>query len=460
MGQTSLKTRAPVSREEMLEAPILPLLLRLAAPTTIVIAAQTLVAVAETFWLARLGAHALAGAALVLPMIALMTTVSNGGVGGGVSSAMARALGAGDREAVQRLLWHAILIALAAGAAFTALIVLGGPLIYSALGGRGATLEAALVFSNWVFAAAVPMWLVNIIAAALRGAGDPSSPARVALIGAVVTAVLSPVLIFGLGPSPALGVAGAGLATALYYIGAALVLLRRLQSGHGVVALRPMRPDPRVFSAILKVGFASAAAALLSSLTAVVVTGAVGLADSGALAGYGVASRLDALLVPLLFGPGTAVIAMVGTAVGAGRHDRARAVTRTAVLWALVATEALGLTVAIFPGLWIGLFSSDPAVVQVAASYLRIAAPSYGALAVGLTLYFAAQGSGRVTAPMLAAVLRLTVAAGGGWIAAYAGAGLPWIFAMAAAGMMMFGLVNWAGHALAGVSLARAAPAR
>ncbi len=442
--------RKGISREEILEGPILPTLIRLAAPTIAVIAAQTMVAVVETYWIAKLGTSALAGAALVVPMVVLMATMSNGGIGGGVSSAIARAIGAGDRGAAERLLWHAIALAVIFGAVFTAVMLAAGPAIYATLGGKGAALDTALTYSNWTFAAAIPLWAVNLIAAALRGAGDPVRPARVTLAGAVLTAALSPAFIFGVGPLPAMGVAGAGAAIGLYYVGALAVLLTHLASGRGALKLTIMPLERAAFAAILRVGLASSLGTLLTNVTVIAVTGAVGLAGANALAGYGIASRLDSLLIPPLFGLGTAVIAMAGAAIGAGRPERAYKVAWTAALFGAAVTEALGLTLAVFPGLWTGLFTNDPAVASVGASYLRIVGPFYGSLGAGLLLYFAAQAFGRMTWPLIAGFARLVVAAGGGWLAATASLDLGWIFTAVALGTLLYGLLNGFGFSQSG----------
>lgn len=446
----ALPKRGSASRDELLNGPIVRILLRLAAPTVAVILAQTLFSIVETYWIGKLGTAALAGASLVVPMVVLMTTMSHGGMGGGVSSAMARVIGTGDRDAAERLLWHAIMLALLCGAFFTVVLIGAGPIIYGALGGKGPALEVALTYSNWSFAAAVPMWMANMIGAALRGAGDPITPARVSLIGAVIAAFASPALIFGAGPLPALGVAGAGVAFALYYIGSLVVLVRHLCSGRGVLTLRIGRLERSAFVAILKVGLAATFGTLLMNLTIVAVTGAVGMAGATALAGYGIASRLDSLLVPLLFGPGTAVITMIGTAVGAGRHERARRVAMTAAVIAALVLEIFGATIAYFPALWTGLFTSDPAVAGVAGAYLGTVAPFYGALGLGLTLYFAAQGTGEMAWPLSASVARVTVAAGGGWLASGMGFGLAGVFGAVAGGIAVYGLISLAGHAFMG----------
>ena len=204
-------------REAILSGPVLPTLLRLGLPTIGVLLAQTLVAVAETYWTSFLGTDAIAGVALVFPLTALMTAASNGGIGGGVSAAVARAVGAGRADEADALVAHALVLAIGFGALFTAGAYAAGPALYRAMGGSGDALGAAILFSGWFFAGAVLIRAVNLVAAALRGAGEVRLPASVTLAGALVTILLSPALIFGVGPLPRMGVGGAGLAVGLYF---------------------------------------------------------------------------------------------------------------------------------------------------------------------------------------------------------------------------------------------------
>ena len=438
-------SRAGARRLAMLEAPVLPTMLRLAAPMVAVLVAQTFVSVAETWYVSFLGTDALAGVALVFPVLLLMTTMSNGGIGGGVASAIARATGASRTAEADALLWHALVLAVAFGALFTAAALLFGPTMYRALGGNGPALAAALTYSTFVFAGAVPIWMTNLMTSALRGVGNVRVSALVVLAGAAVLVPASPLLIFGWGPVSGLGVAGAGTAVALYYVGATLVLLRYLAQGRGGLMLRAGPLQWRLFRAILGVGLLSAFGTLQASLTIVLVTGAVGLFGINALAGYGVASRLDTVLIPLMFGLGTAVVTMVGVNAGAGQHARARRIALTGALLAAGVTEAVGLVVAYAPGLWMRLFMRDPAVLAIGATYLRHVAPAYGAVGFGLLLYFAAQGFGRVVVPVLGGAARLLIAAGLGWVAvAWFGAGLEALFILVALSSLAFDAINMA----------------
>jgi putative MATE family efflux protein len=437
------------ARQAMLHGPILPTMLRLALPTVSVLVVQTLVTVAETFYVGFLGTAALAGVSLVFPIAMLMTMMSGGGVGGGVASAVARQIGAGRREDADALLWHAVVIALGFGGVFMTAALVFGPTLYHALGGRGPTLEAALVYSAFLFAGSIGIWLVNLTSAALRGAGDVKVPAFVTAAGAAVVIALSPALIFGFGPIPRLGIAGAGIAVTFYYAAASLALIAYLATGRGTLTLRISPLRRRLFREILRVGLLSAAGTLQSNLTVVLITGAVARFGTAALAGYGIASRLDYVLIPLLFGVGTAAVTMVGTNVGAGAPARARRVAWTGALAGTLMTGVIGTTAALAPTVWVGSFTHDPAVLATGAMYLRIVAPFYAFIGLGMLLYFASQGAGRVMWPFLAGTARLTITAGlGCWLVARAGIGLPTLFAVVCAGSVAFGAITAASVAL------------
>ena len=194
--------------------PILPTILRVAAPNIALVVVQVASSTVDAFFVGRLGPEALAGVSLVFPGWMLMVTMSAGGMGGGISSAVARGLGAGRREHAQALFGHALLIAVLMGTLFSAVFVLAGPGIYSALGGSGETLAAAVAYSNAVFGGALAVWVLNSLASSMRGSGEMLVPALVVVAGEVLHIGLAAGLIFGLGPLPSLGVAGAGLSLA------------------------------------------------------------------------------------------------------------------------------------------------------------------------------------------------------------------------------------------------------
>jgi putative MATE family efflux protein len=373
----------------------------------------------------------------------LMQMMSNGGIGGGVSSAVARALGANRRADAEALVWHTIILACGFGVVFTAAAIAGGPLLYRAMGGAGETLAAALTYSNMVFAASVPLWIVALLSSVLRGTGNVKVPALVTLVGAGILVPLSPALIFGWGPFPRLGVAGGGAAVVIYYVLAALMLIGYLRSASSPLKLTVVPLNGRLFRDVLGVGLLSAIGTIQANLTVTFVTGAVGRFGADAIAGYGIASRLDYLQIPLLFGLGTTVVTMVGINVGADRMERARRIAWISAAIAFGVTEVIGLLVTIFPQTWLGLFSDEPRVLALGRLYLRSVAPVYGAIGLGMMLYFASQGAKRVLWPVLAGTARMIVAAFVGWFAvAWLGVGLSTLFQIVALSAILFGVIT------------------
>jgi MATE family, multidrug efflux pump len=431
------------ARSTLLEGPIARQLLGLAWPVLLVLALQTFVGVAETYFVSRLGTDAVAGVTLVFPVFMLMAMMSNGGIGGGVSSAVARAIGAGRRQDAEALVLHAVVIGVLFGALFTAAVWLGGPALFHGMGGQGEALGNATLYANVLFLSAVPGWVANLLAAALRGAGNVRVPAIVTAGGAFVTLVLSPLFILGFGPVPSMGVAGAGIAVAFFNVGSLIALLLFMRSALSPVRLAPSKLEWRLFRDILDVGLLSAVGTVVANLTVVVVTGLVGAYGRDAIAGYGLASRLDYLLIPLLFALGTAAVTMVGTNVGAGRHVRARQIAWTAALLSALATGAIGSLAALFPEAWMHIFSGDPEVVGTGSAYLARVAPLYTLFGVGMALYFGSQGAGKMTWPFAAGLVRLgVVAALGGYWVHQANGSLPGLYWIVAASYMLFGGVN------------------
>jgi MATE family, multidrug efflux pump len=435
-GQLAISTR------RLLEGRIAATLLRLAAPTVVVMGIQAVVAAAEAVFVGWLGAEALAGVSLVFPLIMLMQTMSAGGMGGGVASAVARALGAGRRDDADALAGQALLIAVVMGVLFTTGALWSGPRLYRALGGAGGALDVALSYSNVVFAGASAFWVFNILASVVRGAGNMVLPAGIVVGGAAVTLTVSPALIIGWGPLPHLGVTGAALALVAYYATGSLILLGYLGSGRGLVRLSVagLWIRWRLLSDILRVGLPGSLNNIQTNLTVVLLTGLVGPFGTFALAGYGMGARLEYLLIPLVFGLGSALVTMVGTNVGAGQLARAQRIAWVGAAMAGALTGGIGLAAAIFPHAWLGLFSEHPDVLGVGTAYLHLVGPAYGFLGLGLGLYFASQGAGRVLWPLVAGFARLVTAAVGGWLAIHwLGGGLSGFFLAIALSLTVFG---------------------
>jgi putative MATE family efflux protein len=437
----AVKPRDPRTRM-LLEAPIAPTLLRLAAPNVLVMVAQASVGLIETYFVGKLGTAALAGVALVFPVVMLMQMMSAGAMGGGISSAIARALGSGRRDDANALTIHAIAIGALFGIAFMVTVLGFGRPLYAAMGGSGDSLAAALTYSNVVFSGAILVWLFNSLANVIRGTGNMMVPAIVTCTGTAVLVPLSPCLIFGWGPFPQLGIAGGAVAVIAFYALGSIAFLAYLWTGRSVVRLVLRGGLQRaLFWDILRVGMVAALITVGTNLTIGIATALVGQFGPAAIAGYGTGSRIEYLLIPLVFGLGGPLVAMVGTNIGADKRDRA---VRTAWIGAAVAAalcETIGLTAAAFPSAWLSLFGTDPAMIAAGTRYLHAVGPAYGLFGLGMALYFASQGAGRLLWPLIANMTRLAIAGGGGWLALRWSGELSYVFAVQALALVVFGLI-------------------
>lgn len=427
--------------QPLLDGPILRTLLRLAAPNVMATSMAVLVGLAETFYVGRLGVVPLAALGLVFPFAMLTGMLSAGAMGGGVASAVARALGAGDGARAQSVALHALLIGTLGGVLYSLLFLTVMAPLFTLLGGRGEVLREALGYAAVLFAGALAVWLFNTLASIIRGTGNMRVPSA-ALVGAALLQIgLGGALGLGLAGAPRLGMPGVALGQILAQSAGAVALLAYLRSGSGRLRLvlrgTPIRRE--LFGDILRVGAVACLSPLQSVTTMVLMAGFVAQLGVLPLAGFAIGQRLEFLMTTVAFGFGLASVPMVGMAIGAGRVARARRVAWTAGAVTASLVSVVGVVVALFPDLWVAIFTRDAAVLAYGRQYLRWAGPGFGFFGLGLTLYFASQGAGRMAGPVLAATMRLLVVALGGSLLLARGA-QPWqLFALAAAAMLMYG---------------------
>ena len=319
-------------------APIFRSIARLSAPGLALAAFQTAVSIADTHFVGRLGTEPLAGLALVFPLVMLLQMTSAGAMGGGVSSAIARARGGGNEAAARRLVVHALghRARRRACSSRSSFSWLGRPL-YALLGGGDDTLAQAIAYSDILFGGAVLVWLANTFAATPARRRQHRGPGGCARGR-------------GAGPGPALGRADARLGpfpgARHPRRGARLRrVLRPRRGDHGRLRLggraaaargrlaprvAAVPRDPARRRALLDLGAADGGARRSSSPAASARFG------TAALAGYGVGVRLELLQVPIVFAIGQALVILVGTHIGAGQAPRARRIAWAGTLAAVV----------------------------------------------------------------------------------------------------------------------------
>lgn len=430
----------------MLDGPIASTLLQLAAPNLVVnVMLIAVTASVDAHFVGQLGADALAGLSLVFPLMMLIQQMANASMGSAIASSVARAIGAGRNDDARALIVHGMTIAAGMAGLFMLVLLAGGPRLYALMGGDGAVLSAALEYSGAIFGGALAYWVLSALTSAVRGTGQFGLLAVVYVAAEALHILLVPILVFGLGPIPALGVAGAGVATVVSWTATAAVLAFHLACGRMAVTLSfaGMRLERRLFGDILRVGAPMCLQPALNNLALAALTTYASTLGATALAAFGAAVRLEYLQYPLVFGLGAAVLAMVGTNIGAGRRARAARIAWIAAALSMLVTGCSSLLALAWPTGWTGLFTATPDVQAMAATYQAVMAIAYPFVGLN-TLSSAFQAIGRPLWPLAAVTCRALVAVLGGWLAVHVTGG----------GIFGLGIVTAAGLVLAGAIIA------
>jgi putative MATE family efflux protein len=453
LGQTQIVAAEPqppappkisVSRNPILDDATTPTLLRLAMPNVVAMGAGISVLIAETTYVGILGIAPLAAIALMFPLIILMMTMSGGAMGGGVASAIARALGAGDVPRASTLALHALAIAVAVGATFSMLLLTFGEQLLTWMGGRGAVLVEALKFSHIYFSGVVLIWVMNSLVGILRGTGNMILPSVIVFTSAACQIVFGGILSLGLFGVPQFGIRGIAVGQLSGVAVGVVVMGWYVLSGRSRISLRVprFRFHSEMFADILRVGAVACFYPAQAVLTNSILTSMLARFGPEVLAGYGIGARLEWFLTSIAFSCGIATVPMIGMAVGAGQIGRARRVAWTGSVISAVGVGALVAPLALFPDFWTGWFTDNPLVRKAAGEYLLIAGPMFAVFSIGISLYFSSQGAAKVFGPVLAQTVRLVVVIfGGAWLLS-SGADYVWFFVLGGVAMSAFGLVT------------------
>ena len=430
--------------DEFLSDPVFPLLVRMSAPNTIAFFTQAIVVLAEVWFISKLGTTSLAAVALAFPIIMLTQQMAFGALGGAVTSSIARSLGAGDKERAEKLLWHSLFLAACGGLFFLFIFLIGGEFLLLTLGGRGLLLQEALSYCLVFLSGATIIWFSGTLSAALRGMGNMRFPAMLMIAGSGIQIILGGSLILGWFGVPALGLIGAPIAaiSTATFITLAMFLKLVHSSSEVQLKLSLLYFEKELFKDIFTVALPASLSPVFTVGTILVLTGLVGQFGDSALAGYGIGSRIEFLMIPLVFGIGTAMTAMVGTNMGAKKIERAERIGWVGGSLAGFFSGIIGLILFLTSDYWIGLFATDQATYIVTKQYIEIVGLCFGFQGLGLSLYFASQGANAMKWPIFATISRFIVAALGGWISVkYFSTGISGIFYSAAAAMTLFGLM-------------------
>lgn len=367
--------------------------------------AQSLI---DLFWVGRLGPEAIAAVAMGGIVVWVLSPMLMG-VATGTVALVARAVGAGKRDDAAAAAGQSLFLAAGFGLATAVLGTLYADRLIALLGAASEVKAVGGGYLRIMLWGSVSVFFLFVANAGLQGAGDPLTPMRLMLLANGVNIVLDPVLIFGLGPAPRLGVAGAGWATVIADATAAFFALRALTGGHGVLHVRAvdLRPRGGILWRLLRIGIPGSGQMLARSLMTALLMRIVATFGTVAAAAYGTGMRFHMIVLMPAFALGGAAATIVGQNLGAGRPDRARRGAWLAAGMGAALLFTSGLILVIFaPGL-IRLFNTTPAVIALGTDYLRTVSPFYVFAALGIILGRGLNGAGDSLFPMLFTVISL-----------------------------------------------------
>jgi len=428
--------------QEFLTQPVMPLLIRMSAPNTVAFFIQSIVVLTEVWFISKLGTNSLAAVALAFPLLMITQTMSGGALGGAITSAIARSMGANDIDKAERLIWHSVVISLGGAFTFLLFFLLFGEQLLFLLGGRGDILKESYTYCSYLFLGGLILWLSGSMSAVLRGMGNMRFPATLMICTSFLQVFLSGGFILGWYGFPQIGVPGAAIATLISACVMVVIIFLKLMSKSIPVKLRlkQLILSRDLFNNIFEVAIPASVSPLLTVGTILVLTGLVGTFGTEALAGYGIGSRVEFLMIPLIFGIGTAMTSIVGANIGAKNIIRAETVGIYGGTSAGVVSIFIGLILALFPDAWIQFFTDDVKAFEVTKLYIQIVGPFYIFQGIGLSLYFASQGANAMKWPTIATIARFLIASIGGGISVHwLGFGIGSIFISSAIAMMIFG---------------------
>jgi len=430
--------------EQFLKDPIFPLLIKMSAPNTVAFLINALVVLAEFWFISQLGITPLAAVTLAFPAIMLTQQMAFGALGGAVTSSIARSLGAADKPRAEKLLWHSLYISCFGALAFLIIFFIFGEPLLRILGGTGALLEESLAYCFVYLLGAIVVWLSGSLTAALRGMGDMQFPAVLTVVCAGIQVFFSAGFILGSFGLPKLGLVGSAWSMIVTSGFMALVTLIKISSPSSPVRLKLKRLtiERELFEDIFSVALPASLSPIMTVATVLLLTGLIGQFGTSAIAGYGIGSRVEFLLIPIVFGIGTAMTAMVGTNIGAKNIERAEKIGMVGATTAGLLSAVIGLALALTPNLWISIFTSDPETLLVTKQYIQILGVCYVFQGYGLSLYFASQGANAMKWPIIITAIRLIVFSVLALVAVYwLSYGLVSIFYASAIAMVIFGIL-------------------
>ncbi|HXW03887.1 MAG TPA: MATE family efflux transporter [Vicinamibacterales bacterium] len=381
-------------------APIGRGVIMLAVPMVMEMAMESIFVVVDVFWVAHLGADAVATVGLTESMLTLIYTAAMG-LSIGATALVARRMGEHDPAGAARAAGQSILLGVIVAGVIAAVAAPSAPGLLAIMGASPEVIRTGSAFTTIMLGGNATIVLLFMLNAVFRGSGDAAIAMRVLWLGNLLNIVLGPLFIFGLGPFPELGVTGAAVATNLGRGTAVLLQFVTLARGHGRVRMtrRDLRLDLPVMRSVLRLSGSGTIQILIGTASYVGLVRILSVFGSSALAGYTIGIRLIVFALLPAFGISNAAATMVGQNLGAGRPDRAERAVWTAAVYNMAFLGCVGLLFLLAANPITAAFTTDPAVQPFAVSCLRIVSLGFLFYACGMTLTSAFNGAGDTWTP-------------------------------------------------------------
>lgn len=392
--------------EYITKGPILSSLMKLALPLMIGQLIQTFYNLVDTLWVGKLGSEAVAAVSISFPIVFLMISLAAGLTIAG-TALIAQNKGAGKHEEVDKILGQLLSFV---GILSVVLAIIG--FIFSKqfitwMGAEPQIIGDAAGYLRIIFVGVPFMFIFFIFSAALRGIGDTFTPMIMTLFSVGLNVILDPLLIFGIGPFPEMGVHGAALATIIARALAAVYALSILISGRKNLhlKLKYLKPDFEIIKRVVKIGFPSSVQQSMLSIAQILMTSLVAGFGTATIAAYGIGNRIINVAAMLVMGISTATTTMVGQNIGAGEKVRSEKIAKVSVALTFGLLTALGLLIFIIPSQLVGAFNKEAEVLLYGSSYLKITALFLGAMGIRMVINGVFRGAGKTTTTMIISII-------------------------------------------------------
>ena len=381
-------------------APVGRAVIMLAVPMVLEMAMESIFAVVDIFWVGRLGADAVATVGLTESMLTLIYTAAMG-LSIGATALVARRTGEQDPEGASRAAGQSILLGLAVAAAIGIAGAINAAALLRMMGASEDIIRTGSGFTRIMLGGNATVLLLFLLNAVFRGAGDAAIAMRVLMLGNLLNIVLGPCFIFGLGPFPEMGVAGAAVATNIGRGTAVLYQIVTLTRGRGRVrvGLRHLRLDLETMKTVVRLSGLGTFQILVGTASYIGLVRIISIFGSAALAGYTIGMRVIIFALLPAFGLSNAAATMVGQNLGAGRPDRAERAVWTAARYNMAFLGGVGLVFLLAAPVITGIFTADPLVQPMATACLRIVSLGFVFYACGMVLTQSFNGAGDTWTP-------------------------------------------------------------